>query len=178
LVELPHAKHSVTTGLSEQDALLTEIETRLSIHARPAERTRHALELLLHECSSNAGYLFLINRDHEPFEVARHAADSGDAVCALAKQAIAAQQTDVATVTETEATANPIDTQYMRSDAKEFRVVVLSELDEQGTALVGIALAEVDPAHLLSRAPRPEFVKMVSRVLRGVGDSVVLRLGA
>ena len=179
-VELPHAKLGVTTGLSEQDALLTEIETRLSIHARPAERTRHALELLLHECCSSAGYLFLINAQHEPFEVARHAAEGGMEILALAAQVIAAQQRDVSTVTETEATSNPMETQYLRAPqgTYEHRVVVLSDVDADGTALVGVALAVVDPAHLLSRPPRPEFVRMVSRVLRGIGDSIVLRVDA
>jgi hypothetical protein len=94
-------------------------------------------------------------------------------------QVLETQQRDVATLTETEATSNPVHTQYLRTPVgnQELRVVVLSELDAEGTALVGVALAVVDPAHLLSRAPRPEFVNMVSRVLRGVGNSIVLRLG-
>ncbi|MEY4577827.1 MAG: hypothetical protein RL701_2530 [Pseudomonadota bacterium] len=176
-IELPEARLAVgSTGWSEHDSLLP----RLSASNEARDRRQHALTLLLDDCGSSAGYLFLRNGDGL-FEAAVHAAISGDDMKALATRLFAAHLVPVSTATVTQDTgAFSAAARHARSPdgERELLPVLLSERDHDSLLMSGIALLAVDTAHLLSRSPRHELVRFVSRCLREAGDTIAVSVEA
>jgi hypothetical protein len=165
------------TSHAQQTALYTELHTQLSSFQEPAQRTQHALQLLMSDSGADAGELLLFGEDGIFSAAAVNQNTASPDLLARAEAYVferVHEQLDTATASGRTATA--VLAVDLGDGSTRFSPILLWDVADGESPVAGVALLATSTAPL--RAPRSELVRIVSRCLLGAGDTRGLQVAA
>ncbi len=171
----PAAATEITsqTSLAQPTTLYTELYTQLTA-SEQAQRTRHALQLLMSESGAEAGQLLLYGQ-HGMFTAAAVNQDAASPDLRMRAEAYVLErvQEQLDTVTATDNTAGALAADLQEGSTR-FSAILLWDGADGESPVAGVALLATTDTPL--RAPRLELVRIIHRCLLGTGDTLGLQV--
>jgi hypothetical protein len=155
-------------------ALYTELYTQLTSFPEQAQRTRHALQLLMNDSGADGGQLLLFG-EHGMFSAAAVNQDTASRDLLVRAEAYVLEhahgQPD--SVTASDNTARAVLAADLQDGNTRFSPVLVWDGARGESPVAGLALLTTSDTPL--RVPRLELVRIISRCLLGAGDTLGLQ---